>query len=461
MVHRRIIPLCGLTTLLIAAAALVAVPTAAQADSTSEIAFDSFTREFNTSQNNASAPTLLVSENAGFRKYGHVQVTHPAIPTEEPLTAAYLRIFVTGTIPAGATLAADLVGNGWTETGLTWANQQAVVGAAPMPVTVVAGWNDIPITATPGRTQSYRIRTNVLGDVNFSSQENADGNGPEVLLETERTAPSTHPPGSPTSPKVFGMSTPASEWSSRLTQVGACGVEARRIFANLTSTGTDQAILIDAADAAGMMPVVSYKVPSVTTLIKGGYDTWMTNAKNYLANLDEPATATFWHEPHRDMTAAEFRQASSRFFDFMNHDDIAIGPILNGWLLDNQTSAFASYTDAALLADWEFVGVDTYQAGTDANPDARKPGGRAVPLLETWLDGQGYGDMPIGVGEYNGWTAASIDYGGDVLRSAPEVWFGLLWNSGPTGLGKPLEGERLAEYVEDKGTPEVKHEDGC
>ena len=90
-------------------------------------------------------------------------------------------------------------------------------------------------------------------------------------------------------------------------------------------------------------------------------------------------------------------------------------------------------------------------------PDASKPGGRAVPLLAKWLDAQGHGDMRIGVGEYNGWTAESIDYGGDVLRNTPEVWFGLMWNSGPTGLGKPLEGQRLAEYIEDKAASEVLH----
>lgn len=39
------------------------------------------------------------------------------------------------------------------------------------------------------------------------------------------------------------------------------------------------------------------------------------------------------------------------------------------------------------------------------------------------------------------------------------VW--VVWNSGPTGNGKPLEGSRPDEYKEDKAAVEVKHEDGC
>ena len=67
------------------------------------------------------------------------------------------------------------------------------------------------------------------------------------------------------------------------------------------------------------------------------------------AIADLPTAVAVWHEPHGDMTPEQFRKASDRFFDFMDDKDIAVGPIMNGWLLDSQVSTFASYTDANLL----------------------------------------------------------------------------------------------------------------
>ena len=60
---------------------------------------------------------------------------------------------------------------------------------------------------------------------------------------------------------------------------------------------------------------------------------------------------------------------------------------------------------------------------------------RAVPLLANWMDAQGFPDKPIGLGEYNGHTAAAIKAAGEAILSTPEVWFGLAWNS--TGLVLP------------------------
>lgn len=253
-----------------------------------------------------------------------------------------------------------------------------------------------------------------------------------------------------TSPlKVIGMSAPASQWSTRLAEVGPNGIKARRIFADLTSNGQHQSNLIGQAVNAGMMPVVSYKVPSVSTLNNGGYASWLNALNTYLGGLGTVVTATFWHEPHGDMTPAEFRAGSQRFLDHLTAPNIKVGPLLNGWLLDNRVADFASYTSPALLAAWDFLGVDTYQAGSMENPDHNKPGGRAVPKLVTWLQGQGFPNMPIAVGEYNGFTAASITYGGEQILATPTVWFGCMWNSvvaDGSGLGEVLSGDRLAAF---------------
>ena len=263
--------------------------------------------------------------------------------------------------------------------------------------------------------------------------------------------------------KVVGMSAPAAQWSTRLAEVGACGVEARRIFADLTSSGADQSTLIGQAIAATMLPVISYKVPSVTTLNAGGYDVWLDNLNTYLLSLEVPVVAVFWHEPHGDMTAAAFRAGSQRFLDHLTAANVSVGPILNGWLLDTQanTLVFAGYTSPTLLGEWDFVAVDTYQSGSMENPGPKLPG-RAVPLLETWLDGQGYPDLPIGVGEYNGFSGSALTYAGEQILATPEVWFGMVWNSTGSGTaGEVLTGDRLTAYQDTKADPRALHDPPC
>ena len=177
--------------------------------------------------------------------------------------------------------------------------------------------------------------------------------------------------------KIVGMSAPADLWSQRINEVGACGVEARRVFASLQSNGKAQSTMIKQAVTAGTMPVVSYKVPNVATLISGGYDTWLTNTRNYLDSLNVQVTATFWHEPHGNMEPAEFRAGSQKFMTMMKAPDIAVGPILNGWLLDRQAATFATYTSKSLLGQWDFVAVDSYQNGTRPPPASCPRPGRS------------------------------------------------------------------------------------
>lgn len=253
----------------------------------------------------------------------------------------------------------------------------------------------------------------------------------------------------PTTKKIIGMSAPAASWSTRLAEVGPRGVTARRIFADLQADGRNQSKLIEEAKAAGMMPVVSYKVPSVTTLNSGGYDAWLTATRSYLAGLGVQVTATFHHEPHGDMTPDEFRAGSKRFLA-MKAPTIAVGPILNGWLLDRQVATFASYANPELLAAWDFVAVDSYQDGTPAAPGKLMPA-RGVPLLAKWLDTQGFGDKRIGLGEYNGFSAEAIRAAGEAILSTPEVWFGLVWNS--TERFEPLVGDRLTAFQATKADP--------
>lgn len=289
------------------------------------------------------------------------------------------------------------------------------------------------------------------------------GTTPVLSADAARAPKGPKAPSATVTPtKIVGMSAPSSLWSQRIKEVGSCGVEARRIFANLQSDGKAQSKLIEQAKAAGMMPVISYKVPNVATLLNGGYDAWLKATRAYLDGLDVPVTVTFWHEPHGDMAPADFRAGSQKFLDLMKSPttpEIKVGPILNGWLLDNRVADFASYTSTSLLTQWDFVAVDSYQSGTIAQPGTKLPA-RAVPLLAAWLDKQGFPTKPIGLGEYNGFTAAAIKAAGEAILSTPEVWFGLAWNSEGDSYA-PLTGDRITAFKATKADPRAVKDSGC
>ena len=263
-------------------------------------------------------------------------------------------------------------------------------------------------------------------------------------------------------PKVIGSTTSADNSDALVKQLGSCGVEARRVYAQLRSDGRSKSTLIEEIIADGMMPVVSYKVPSVSAMIGGAYDQWMTNAKNYLNRLGVQVTATFWHEPHGDVSPAKFRTASQKFLNRMKATNIAVGPILNGWLMDANVPTFESYTNRALLTEWDFVAVDTYQNGTNAHPGNKLPG-RAVPALASWLDSKGFPNKPIGVGEYNGLTASAIQHAGEIFLSTPEVWFALVWSgvANSTGIDWNLAGDKLKAFKATKADTRAKKDAGC
>jgi len=269
-----------------------------------------------------------------------------------------------------------------------------------------------------------------------------------TTASTTSAATSSFPAATPVTPKVIGMSAPSNLWAQRIGEVGANGVKARRIFATISSSGSSSMPLIKQAIADGMMPVISYKVPSVAAMINGDYDQWLATLRTQLVGLHANVTATFWHEPRGNMTPAQFRAASLKFFNLVDAPSIAVGPILNGWLLDRQTAEFASYTDATLLNKWEFVAVDSYQSGTATSPGPLMPA-RAVPLLEKWMTSVGHSSTPIGLGEYNGFSAQAIAQAGETLLSTPQAWFGLAWNS-QGGNYAPLAGDRITAFQKTK-----------
>jgi hypothetical protein len=243
---------------------------------------------------------------------------------------------------------------------------------------------------------------------------------------------------------LIGMSSPAGVWDERVKQVGP-GLTARRIFADLGGGATSQLRLVEQAHAAGMLPVISYKVGGdIEGAASGRYNAVAEQAAARLASYGRPTAVTFWHEPHGNMSAAQYVAASTQLLPFFKRDKLRVGPLLNGWLLDRQRDAFASYCPDSLFEIWDWMGIDTYESGTMEAPGDQKPAER-IPALRAFLKSRGHGKMPIGVGEYNGYSAESITNVAEALFNASNVWFGCMWNS-TQGKGLVLSGERLEAF---------------
>jgi hypothetical protein len=249
---------------------------------------------------------------------------------------------------------------------------------------------------------------------------------------------------------LIGMSAPADVWSERISEVGP-GVAARRIFADLSAGATSQIKLVEEAHHAGMLPVISYKVGGdVAGAVAGRYNSVAEQAATKLASYGLPTAVAFWHEPNPDMTGAQYAAASRQILPMFQRGELRVGPILNGWLLDNRQDEFASYCPDELFGLWDWFGIDTYESGTMDNPGDNKPADR-IPALKSFLRARGH-DLPLGVGEYNGYSAETISAAGDALLSARNVWFGCLWNSSG-GKGVPLSGDRLDAFRQTLADP--------
>lgn len=458
----------GLTGLAIATAP-------AQAASTDAVAtIDAHVNAAKTGTNYGTSSTLTVDGRTSTTKQAYLKFTVPDVASGEALDSVVLRLRPTVSSSRGVTV--FRTGGSWAEDKITWSTkptERTRLGASDALVAGTTESIDLdPTLVTPGEVLSVRVETTATKAVSFSSSEAGTAAARPVLHASTAgdtataptttpppttttppattTAPtsSTFPPAAPVTPKVIGMSAPASLWSQRIQEVGANGVKARRIFATLSSSGSSSLPLIKQAIADGMMPVISYKVPDPAALANGSYDSWLRTLRSQLTGLGAPVTATFWHEPNGDMDPAVFRAASLRFFDLVDAPEIAVGPILNGFLLDRRVSDFAAFTDATLLNKWEFVAVDSYQSGTVDAPGSSMPA-RAVPLLASWMDSVGHPNTPLGLGEYNGFTAQAIAEAGESILSTPELWFGLAWNS-QGGSYAPLAGDRITAYQKTK-----------
>lgn len=250
---------------------------------------------------------------------------------------------------------------------------------------------------------------------------------------------------------LVGMSAPAELWKSRVRAVGP-GLGARRIFADLADGPNTQIKLVEQAHAAGMLPVISYKVGNdAAGAAAGRFDKVAERAAARLASYRRSTAVTFWHEPYGDMDGELYAAASQRLLPIFKRGRLKVGPLLNGWLLDSKVSDFAEYCPDELFELWDWFGIDTYESGTFDRPGKSKPADRIIALGE-YLRSRGYGDIPLGVGEYNGYSAETIEAVGEALFTTPNVWFGCLWNT-TGGKGMEVTGDRLKAFKQTLADP--------
>lgn len=252
--------------------------------------------------------------------------------------------------------------------------------------------------------------------------------------------------------RIIGYWAPATDWSARLAVVGAAGIKARRIYANLSAAGNNMASQITASIGAGMLPVVTYKLggTSIDAAATGAMDAWAQASANYLASLGTTIAVGIWHEPEDDMSAAQFLALQRRLVPFFAaKPSLKVGvPFLHGWELDNTSNRalFESYIADDLLTNgaYQWFGIDTYQTGTQASPGSITPDRRIDPLLSV-LAAHGVPNMPIAVGEYNAWTTAGVQAAGEKFLATPQLWFACMFDT-DGNMAAQLTGARLDAY---------------
>jgi hypothetical protein len=247
------------------------------------------------------------------------------------------------------------------------------------------------------------------------------------------------------------MSAPADQWSARLSETGP--VYARRLFGDLSNT-TRTISTARSEIAAGRYPILSFKLPNNDWVgaASGRYDSQLRSLRDKLAALPGPLFVTIHHEPNGDGTAADFARMQRRVLPILRTPtNVDAGVIMNGFIWSPRSFGASD----AEIAEWlpadvrglsEVVAADFYHGGTPSNP-GEDPAPK-IRGLSAWATR--VGDVKkLGIGEYNGHTAAAIAAAGDAFLADPRYAFASIFNSSENnreGVNWVLQGDRLASF---------------
>jgi hypothetical protein len=239
---------------------------------------------------------------------------------------------------------------------------------------------------------------------------------------------------------MFGMSAPALEWGKRVAEVGP-GLRARRIFLTSFSASLNQ---VKSAQADGLYPVVSFKTGgySWADVAAGRADADLKAMAAKLDALSGPVFVAVHHEPEKDGTPQAWSAMQVHALPILGRgNDVFVGVIGNGWWWSAKAKG---YSDAQ-IAQWITPGVrkvsdviagDTYDGGGE---DA----GVKIRRMSAWAGRVGV--SRLGVGEFNGQSAAAITHATDAAKADPRFVWACVWNSN-TGPVTVLTGARLAAF---------------
>ena len=179
-----------------------------------------------------------------------------------------------------------------------------------------------------------------------------------------------------------------------------------------------------------LLPVISYKVGGdAAGAASGTFNAVADQAAARLASYGLPTAVTFWHEPNRrhdrgavrrgEQAAAADLQARRAAGRSDPQRVAARQPECRPSRRTARTSCSTSGTGSASTPT---------SPGPWTAPAPRKPADR-IPALSEYLKRRAATSLPLGVGEYNGYSAETIAAAGEALLSTPNVWFGCVWNS--------------------------------
>jgi hypothetical protein len=253
-------------------------------------------------------------------------------------------------------------------------------------------------------------------------------------------------PTSSTSGK-FGMSTPVANWDQRLAEVGGPAViKYRRVY---YTSFTDSLTLVKKSVADGMIPIISFKTGrySWSQVASGAADADLqTMIKNLNAIPGEKFVAIH-HEPASDGTEADWSAMQLHALPIIKNGaaKVSVGVIGNGWWWSSRSNGLsdaeiAKWLPSNLIAICDVVGADTYE-----DEGLKEDGSVKIANMVAWSKRVG-GVKAIGIGEWNGLTAASITRTMNVIKSEPLVKWAAVWNSADSGVGLYLSGDRLDAF---------------
>jgi hypothetical protein len=250
---------------------------------------------------------------------------------------------------------------------------------------------------------------------------------------------------------MVGMTCPVNQWTQRKAEVGP-GMKSRRVY----DGGWDVLSKVGLAVSERLYPVASVKPGDWGDVLAGRVDRQIDTLAEGLAAYDVDMALTAHHEPGAGEAGTLAEWAKMLVYIKRRVRAIApkvkVGPNDNGYKFDDPSkqgytdAQFDAYYTDEVLAEYDFLAADCYHGGTMAKP--LRDASYKIRGLTRFADRRGW-TGPLGLGEYNGITAAGMRAAHDAIEEDPRFMWVCCFNSNVNnrdGVEWVLTGDRLAEF---------------